>query len=405
MWRALTRNSVSAINAGTLRYLHVTGRLWNAQPFLMPAMSPTMEKGGIVSWKFKPGDSFKSGDVLLEVETDKAQIDVEAQDDGQMAKILVDDGAKDIAVGTPIAYLAEMEDDLSKLEYPEFNANVEHSGGESSPPQESSEKGSSLRGDAAPPTGSTKETSKDDTLLPSVGILLKENGISPTDALKSISGSGPNGRILKGDVLAHLGKIPKESVSKIQDYISKNSKLDLTGIKMRSSETVTNEGSAAVKGESSAPPSKTPVPKPENITIAEDIVITPRAGVDSFKLEGVVRSYMNEAYHYTHELPVSNTQSDFFDPVFEDLITQDPRSARFSFEYALSPLTGDGAGAREDIFDVLKRSSAREDKDPVANRKESDYVLSVKIVTDGKYDDAKCKAERFLEYVRQLESL
>lgn len=48
----------------------------------MPAMSPTMNEGGVTEWKFKEGDSFKSGDILLEVETDKSQIDVEAQDDG-----------------------------------------------------------------------------------------------------------------------------------------------------------------------------------------------------------------------------------------------------------------------------------------------------------------------------------
>jgi pyruvate/2-oxoglutarate dehydrogenase complex dihydrolipoamide acyltransferase (E2) component len=55
----------------------------------MPALSPTMTEGNIASWKVKEGDEFVAGDVLLEVETDKAQMDVEAQDDGVMAKILV----------------------------------------------------------------------------------------------------------------------------------------------------------------------------------------------------------------------------------------------------------------------------------------------------------------------------
>ena len=59
------------------------------QNFTMPAMSPTMTEGNIASWKVKEGDTFSTGDVLLEIETDKAQMDVEAQDDGIVAKITV----------------------------------------------------------------------------------------------------------------------------------------------------------------------------------------------------------------------------------------------------------------------------------------------------------------------------
>lgn len=60
-----------------------------AHNFTMPALSPTMTEGNIAAWKVKEGDEFIAGDVLLEVETDKAQMDVEAQDDGIMAKIMV----------------------------------------------------------------------------------------------------------------------------------------------------------------------------------------------------------------------------------------------------------------------------------------------------------------------------
>ncbi|KAK4687086.1 pyruvate dehydrogenase E2 component (dihydrolipoamide acetyltransferase), partial [Tremellales sp. Uapishka_1] len=83
------------------------------QKFAMPAMSPTMTEGGIAEWKLKEGDSFSAGDVLIEVETDKATIDVEAQDDGVMVKIIQQDGAKGIAVGTPIAIIGEEGDDFS----------------------------------------------------------------------------------------------------------------------------------------------------------------------------------------------------------------------------------------------------------------------------------------------------
>lgn len=77
-----------------------------------------MTEGGIASWKLSEGQTFSAGDVLLEIETDKATIDVEAQDDGVMGKILVKDGEKGVPVGRVIAVLAEEGDDLSGIEVP-----------------------------------------------------------------------------------------------------------------------------------------------------------------------------------------------------------------------------------------------------------------------------------------------
>lgn len=65
----------------------------------MPALSPTMTVGGIGDWKKKPGDTLSPGDILVEIETDKAQMGFEFQDEGILAKILVENGEKDIAVG------------------------------------------------------------------------------------------------------------------------------------------------------------------------------------------------------------------------------------------------------------------------------------------------------------------
>ncbi len=80
-------------------------------PVLMPALSPTMEKGNLAKWLKKEGDSVKTGDVIAEIETDKATMEVEAIDDGTLGKILVPEGTNDIAVNTPIAMiLAEGED-------------------------------------------------------------------------------------------------------------------------------------------------------------------------------------------------------------------------------------------------------------------------------------------------------
>ncbi len=78
---------------------------------LMPALSPTMEKGNLAKWLKKEGDTVKSGDVIAEIETDKATMEVEAVDEGTLGKILVAEGTNDVAVNTPIAMiLAEGED-------------------------------------------------------------------------------------------------------------------------------------------------------------------------------------------------------------------------------------------------------------------------------------------------------
>src|SRR5918911_3544719 len=79
---------------------------------LMPALSPTMEKGNLAKWHKKEGDAVKSGDVIAEIETDKATMEVEAVDEGTLGKILVPEGTADVAVNTPIAMiLAEGEDE------------------------------------------------------------------------------------------------------------------------------------------------------------------------------------------------------------------------------------------------------------------------------------------------------
>src|SRR4030081_1581903 len=79
---------------------------------LMPALSPTMEKGNLAKWLKKEGDKVKAGDILAEIETDKATMEYEAIDDGVIAKILVQEGTADIAVNLPIAVLATEGEDV-----------------------------------------------------------------------------------------------------------------------------------------------------------------------------------------------------------------------------------------------------------------------------------------------------
>src|ERR1700710_2753971 len=79
---------------------------------LMPALSPTMEKGNLAKWLKKEGDKVKSGDVIAEIETDKATMEVEAVDEGTIAKILVPEGTQDVAVNEVIAVLAGDGEDV-----------------------------------------------------------------------------------------------------------------------------------------------------------------------------------------------------------------------------------------------------------------------------------------------------
>ena len=72
---------------------------------LMPALSPTMEKGNLAKWLKKEGDTVKSGDVIAEIETDKATMEVEAVDEGKVSKLLVAEGTEGVKVNTPIAVL------------------------------------------------------------------------------------------------------------------------------------------------------------------------------------------------------------------------------------------------------------------------------------------------------------
>ncbi|HZA02469.1 MAG TPA: pyruvate dehydrogenase complex E1 component subunit beta [Hyphomicrobiaceae bacterium] len=84
-------------------------------PVLMPALSPTMEKGNLAKWHKKEGDAVKSGDVIAEIETDKATMEVEAVDEGTLGKILVPEGTNDVAVNTPIAMILGEGEDASAL--------------------------------------------------------------------------------------------------------------------------------------------------------------------------------------------------------------------------------------------------------------------------------------------------
>src|SRR5688500_15608949 len=83
---------------------------------LMPALSPTMEEGKLAKWVAKEGDAIKAGDVIAEIETDKATMEVEAVDEGRLGRILVGEGTEGVKVNTPIAVILAEGEDASALD-------------------------------------------------------------------------------------------------------------------------------------------------------------------------------------------------------------------------------------------------------------------------------------------------
>src|SRR3954468_22980363 len=117
---------------------------------LMPALSPTMEKGNLSKWLKHEGDKVKSGDVIAEIETDKATMEVEAVDEGTLGKILVAEGTNDVAVNTPIAMILSEGEDASALR----DATVpqrQQKAAESAPPSRAQQKPPQAASTPAPP--------------------------------------------------------------------------------------------------------------------------------------------------------------------------------------------------------------------------------------------------------------
>jgi pyruvate dehydrogenase E2 component (dihydrolipoamide acetyltransferase) len=159
---------------------------------LMPALSPTMTEGNLARWLKKEGDEVHSGDVLAEIETDKATMEVEAADDGKIGKILVPEGAQGIKVNEPIALLLGEDEDASALEHfaeePPRPAPVAPP-----PPMESVQPAPAVRPDKERGNGRIFAS-------PLARRMAQQAGLE----LGAIRGSGPQGRIVKSDIEAAL---------------------------------------------------------------------------------------------------------------------------------------------------------------------------------------------------------
>jgi len=174
---------------------------------LMPALSPTMEEGTLAKWHVKKGDTVESGDVIAEIETDKATMEVEAVDEGTIGEIRVEEGTEGVKVNAIIAMLLEEGEDESALTdsgKSEEKAEAkpeEKSGDKAETKSEKSSGGSSARKleDVPADTKAPPPPSKDGDRIkasPLARRIAADKGLD----LKTIEGSGPYGRIVKRDV-------------------------------------------------------------------------------------------------------------------------------------------------------------------------------------------------------------
>ena len=165
----------------------------------MPALSPTMEEGTLAKWLVKEGDTVASGDILAEIETDKATMEFEAVDEGTVLKILVPEGSDGVKVGTPIAMIGEEGESAEapaakpapKVEEPK----KEESKAEAAPPAKGGGEtpAASPKPAAAAPKADTGHRIK---ASPLARRLAEAQGID----LSTLKGSGPGGRIVRADL-------------------------------------------------------------------------------------------------------------------------------------------------------------------------------------------------------------
>jgi pyruvate dehydrogenase E2 component (dihydrolipoamide acetyltransferase) len=172
----------------------------------MPALSPTMEEGTLAKWLVKEGDTVSAGDLMAEIETDKATMEFEAVDEGTIARILVPEGEEGVKVGAVIAILAEEGEDAASVSAPKSEAKAEKAEApkdeEAAPKAEEKADAQQTRAaerkpaPSAPSTPAPAASGDRVKASPLARRIAADKGVD----LGSVTGSGPGGRIVKADV-------------------------------------------------------------------------------------------------------------------------------------------------------------------------------------------------------------
>ncbi|MYI50689.1 MAG: pyruvate dehydrogenase complex dihydrolipoamide acetyltransferase, partial [Rhodospirillaceae bacterium] len=180
----------------------------------MPALSPTMEEGTLARWAKQEGDAVGPGDVIAEIETDKATMEVEAVDEGVLGRIVVPEGSEGVKVNAVIAWLLEEGEDASALPADDSGAPVPGGGPEAAPevraPETAAAPAAAEASVAAPPPAeapAAREPAGESGRVaasPLARRMAKQAGLD----LAAIAGSGPHGRVVKRDIEQALAAGP-----------------------------------------------------------------------------------------------------------------------------------------------------------------------------------------------------
>ncbi|KAL3137127.1 hypothetical protein ABBQ32_006699 [Trebouxia sp. C0010 RCD-2024] len=162
----------------------------------MPALSPTMSQGNVAGWQVTEGTEITAGDILADIETDKATLPWENQDDGFIAKLLKPSGSKDIPVGTPLVVLVEEKAHISNFK--DFKA--EGTSTDSDASGQNGQQTETKASEEAHPAEAAPRQKASSKIGPAAYLLMQEHDLKPED----ITPTGPQGIITKGDVLEAL---------------------------------------------------------------------------------------------------------------------------------------------------------------------------------------------------------
>ena len=184
---------------------------------LMPALSPTMEEGTLAKWLVKEGDRIQSGDLIAEIETDKATMEFEAVDEGIIGKLLVTEGSEGVKVNSPIAIILDDGEDLEVQETKDITSQVK--------PKEQTVISAAPLETKNPLTGVAQTSSLRIFATPLARRLAKENGVD----LGSINGSGPHGRIVKNDILNINALSPIANQETLADPVLRTNTVQASG--------------------------------------------------------------------------------------------------------------------------------------------------------------------------------
>ncbi|KAI9326889.1 2-oxoacid dehydrogenases acyltransferase-domain-containing protein [Obelidium mucronatum] len=165
----------------------------------MPALSPTMTQGNLGGWKKQVGDFVQPGDILVEVETDKATMDFECQEEGYIAKIFIDANTKDVTVGAPLCILVDNKADVEK--FASFTIGAANAASAASAAADAVPVAAAAPAVAAATAAPVRKAGERVVASPAAKFIAAQKGI----ALENVAGTGPKGRILKGDVLGFKG--------------------------------------------------------------------------------------------------------------------------------------------------------------------------------------------------------